>query len=101
MARSPRTIHPALIGGMPSSGRGMSGHQSAAPETHIWLTPQWLLRALVRSELDPCAAPLPRPWDTADTHYTAPLDNGLSLPWFGASGSIRPMATRQAPGFSA
>jgi hypothetical protein len=26
---------------------------------------------------------LPRPWDTADTHYTAPLDNGLSLPWFG------------------
>jgi hypothetical protein len=45
MARSPRTIHPALIGGMPSSGRGMSGHQSAAPETHIWLTPQWLLRA--------------------------------------------------------
>ncbi len=83
MASNHRTIHPALIDGMPSSSRGMSGHQSAAPETHIWLTPQWLLRALGRFDLDPCAAPLPRPWDTADTHYTAPLDDGLSLPWFG------------------
>jgi hypothetical protein len=82
MARSPRTIHSALIGGVPSSGRGMSGHQSAAPETHIWLTPQWLLRTLGRFDLDPCGAPFPRPWDTADTHYTAPLDDGLSLPWF-------------------
>jgi hypothetical protein len=61
----------------------MGGHQSAAAGTHTWLTPRWLVSALGVFDLDPCAAPMPRPWDTARGHYTAPHEDGLSLPWDG------------------
>lgn len=61
----------------------MGGHHSARAGTHIWLTPPWVIKALGDFDLDPCAAPNPRPWDTAKTHYTAPAQDGLSLPWDG------------------
>jgi hypothetical protein len=83
MARDSHRNHPSLIGDIPPAGRSMSGHQSAAAGTHTWLTPQWVLQALGRFDLDPCAAPEPRPWDTAATHYAASREDGLSLPWFG------------------
>jgi hypothetical protein len=63
-------------------GRGMSGHQLPAFQTAVWLTPPNVLAALGRFDLDPCAAPDPRPWDTATIHYTLPQD-GLRLPWDG------------------
>ncbi len=63
--------------------KGMSGHQSARAITHTWLTPRWLIAALGEFDLDPCAAPNPRPWDTARNHFTAPDQDGLSLAWDG------------------
>ena len=46
-----------------------------------WLTPPSIIRACGPFDLDPCS-PMPRPWDTAKTHYTL-ADNGLTKPWFG------------------
>lgn len=65
-----------------SRGLAMGGHQSAAMLTDIWLTPPELLAKLGRFDLDPCAAPDPKPWPTADRHYTLPTD-GLGMEWFG------------------
>jgi len=50
--------------------------------SHVWLTPPAIIEALGPFDLDPCAAPEPRPWPTADFHYTE-ADDGLSRPWFG------------------
>ena len=60
----------------------MKGHQSARPETTIWLTPPDIIESLGPFDLDPCAAPSPRPWSTAQEHYELPQD-GLLLPWRG------------------
>lgn len=59
----------------------MGGHQSAAMLKDEWLTPPHVLKALGSFDLDPCA-PIIRPWDTANCHYTI-ADNGLSQEWFG------------------
>lgn len=61
--------------------RAMGSHQSAAMLTDTWLTPPHILEALGEFDLDPCAAPDPKPWLTARNYYTLPLD-GLALPWF-------------------
>ena len=63
--------------------KGIGGHQSATAKSHIWLTPPHILAALGPFDLDPCAAPEPRPWPTAARHYTLPLQDGLLLPWDG------------------
>ena len=44
-----------------------------------WLTPPYILEALGPFDLDPCA-PVKRPWDMADIHYTEE-DNGLLKAW--------------------
>lgn len=67
---------------MPSNGftheRGYEG------QTNVWLTPKWLTDALGHFDLDPCAAPAPRPWDIADVHYDITQgEDGLLLPWQG------------------
>lgn len=51
--------------------------------TDTWLTPRPLLAALGPFDLDPCAAPDPKPWPTAARHYTWPDEDGLALPWAG------------------
>ena len=61
--------------------KGMGGHESKRSQTQEWLTPPWILERLGRFDLDPCA-PIKRPWDTADRHYTTE-DDGLALPWSG------------------
>ncbi len=61
--------------------RGIGGHQSASAVTETWLTPPGILGALGPFDLDPCAAPEPRPWATAAEHYTWPRQDGLALPW--------------------
>lgn len=61
---------------------GIGGHHSARPGSHIWLTPPGILEALGTFDLDPCAAPDPRPWPSARTHIAPPWD-GLCVPWNG------------------
>jgi hypothetical protein len=50
--------------------------------THVWLTPPEILKPLGKFDLDPCAAPEPRPWPTATRHITLPED-GLKAEWHG------------------
>lgn len=59
----------------------MGGHQSAKMGKDEWLTPPKILRALGTFDLDPCA-PIARPWDTAEKHYTIE-DDGLAQRWHG------------------
>ena len=47
-----------------------------------WLTPPNILKALGDFDLDPCAAPEPRPWRTAEIMWSPPKD-GLEPEWFG------------------
>lgn len=64
----------------------IGGHQSAATGSTTWLTPPHVLDALggwQSFDLDPCAAPLPRPWFTA-WHMNAESDgDGLGIDWQG------------------
>lgn len=62
--------------------RAMGSHQSARAETTTWLTPPSLVEALGPFDLDPCAAPSPRPWPTATRHIELPED-GLAAEWAG------------------
>lgn len=62
--------------------RGIGGHQSPAMGSDVWLTPPFILKALGAFDLDPAAVAEPRPWPTAEQHYTI-HDNGLSKPWHG------------------
>lgn len=50
--------------------------------TYVWLTPPEILAALGPFDLDPCAAPSPRPWPTAARHIELPED-GLAAKWEG------------------
>jgi hypothetical protein len=70
-----------LFGG-PQTLRPVQAHRRRLGGTDTWLTPPWLLDVLGPFDLDPCAAPEPRPWPTADLHYTAAVD-GLRHPWAG------------------
>lgn len=62
--------------------RGMGGHHSHAALSEVWLTPPEIIEALGSFDLDPCAAPPPRPWDTATRHIALPED-GLAADWEG------------------
>ena len=52
-------------------------------KTVIWLTPPEILRVLGKFDLDPCSAPEPRPWLTANHHFDGKNYDGLKEPWFG------------------
>lgn len=60
----------------------MGSHHSARAETTTWLTPPDLIEKLGPFDLDPCAAPSPRPWPTAIRHIELPED-GLAAEWDG------------------
>lgn len=65
---------------------GMGSHQSAAPGSTTWLTPRPILDALGTWEgfdLDPCAAPDPRPWPTAWRMNAESDGDGLAMEWDG------------------
>jgi len=62
--------------------RAIGGHQSPSARSETWLTPPAILEQLGPFDLDPCAAPEPRPWPTASAHYTR-RENGLRMPWRG------------------
>ena len=61
---------------------GMGAHQRTQGATDTWLTPPGIIHALGPFDLDPCAAPSPRPWPTATRHIELPED-GLTSPWRG------------------
>lgn len=61
--------------------KGMGSHQSATMLKDEWLTPPHILKALQPFDLDPCA-PIVRPWDMAQNHYTI-IDDGLKQLWHG------------------
>lgn len=63
--------------------KGMGGHQSQRAITETWLTPREILAPLGPFDLDPCSAPNPELWPTAQNHFTFPQQNGLLLPWEG------------------
>ena len=63
------------------SPRSLSGHQSAAMKSEVWLTPPEILEALGTFDLDPCA-PAVRPWEMARDHISLPAD-GLAAEWRG------------------
>ena len=58
----------------------MGSHQNSTIKTNDWLTPPFVIEALGPFDLDPCAAPEPRPWSTAVRHLVRE-DDGLSMPW--------------------
>ena len=66
--------------------RAMGSHQSAKAQSVVWLTPPGIIQALGGAgtfDLDPCAAPAPRPWPTA-RHMNGQADaNGLLIDWWG------------------
>lgn len=62
--------------------RAIGSHQSARADTTTWLTPKYIIDALGPFDIDPCAAPPPRPWDTARKHIELPMD-GLAADWYG------------------
>lgn len=63
--------------------KGIGGHTLPNNGQYdTWLTPPEIVTALGPFDLDPCAAPWPRPWDTATVHVVPPMD-GLALPWVG------------------
>lgn len=64
----------------PEGGRGIGAHQSARMISDSWLTPPEITEALGPFDLDPCAAPEPRPWSTAGRHIAWP-ENGLTAVW--------------------
>jgi DNA N-6-adenine-methyltransferase (Dam) len=59
----------------------IGSHQATVGKSQVHITPRWILDALGRFDLDPCAAD-PRPWDCAKRSYTE-RDDGLSRPWTG------------------
>jgi len=62
---------------------GIGSHASPVRgATDVWLTPPHIIDALGPFDLDPCAAPEPRPWPTAARHITLP-DDGLLHDWEG------------------
>ena len=61
---------------------GIGSRHSAHAQYDTWLTPLQIISVLGEFDLDPCAAPSPRPWPTAKRHIEKP-DDGLALPWNG------------------
>lgn len=66
-----------------SDGRnGIGGHTRPNDGgTDVWLTPPAIIDHLGPFDLDPCAAPEPRPWDTATEPWAPPEHDGLNDPW--------------------
>lgn len=62
--------------------KGFTHERSYEGATNTWLTPKAIIDAVGPFDLDPCAAPEPRPWPTASRHVTLPED-GLAAEWSG------------------
>lgn len=61
-------------------------HESSRSKSVVWLTPPHIVEALGgwdSFDLDPCAAPEPRPWPTARRMNAQRDGNGLLMEWSG------------------
>lgn len=65
-----------------NGARSVPHCETRRAQTHTWLTPLSMITALGPFDLDPCAAPDPRPWPTAKLHWTH-ADNALNRAWLG------------------
>jgi hypothetical protein len=84
--------------------RSMGSHQSASAITTTWLTPPSILAALGPFDLDPCAAPEPRPWPTAAVHWTRednPPEQETRLQAWPSGAALHPIAIEPAAQFLA
>lgn len=73
---------------MPS--KGFTHEAPVKGQSDIWLTPRHIIEALGPFDLDPCAAPSPRPWPTAAVHYDITQgEDGLMLPWGGGQSLVQ------------
>ena len=59
--------------------KGIGSHQKSIGDNQVWLTPKFILDALGPFDLDPCAAPEPRPWNTAAKHIIEKEDSSMKL----------------------
>jgi hypothetical protein len=66
----------------PDSIMSFTHERNGNSPTDIWLTPPEIIRDLGPFDLDPCAAPEPRPWPTAARMISLPQD-GLYAAWAG------------------
>lgn len=73
---------------------GIGAHHNPVPNTEVWLTPPEIITALGPFDLDPCAAPEPRPWPTAERHISLPQD-GLTATWTGRVWCNPPYSTAE------
>lgn len=78
---APRALVPVVEPVRAGRG-GIGAHQSASASTTTWLTPPPILEALGEFDLDPCAAPAPRPWRTARVMNSLDDGDGLAMEWF-------------------
>ena len=63
---------------------GFSNYEiSKNKKSNIWITPEEILKPLGPFDLDPCAAPIPRRWDTAKTMWAESVEDGLKREWSG------------------
>lgn len=85
---------PPLFGGDVTLSRSGGSHQSSFAKSTTWLTPPSILAALGDFDLDPCACPRPRPWDTAETCWTRE-DMPLNRPWWGRVWCNPPFGPRE------
>lgn len=80
---------------MPARG-AIGGHQSARSQTNTWLTPPKFFDVFGPFDLDPCAAPSPRPWPSATRMIELPED-GLAAEWDGYVWLNPPFANELIP----
>lgn len=73
----------------------MGSHHSAVMVSDTYLTPPEIIAACGPFDLDPCAAPEPRPWPTAERHIVLPED-GLAADWGDALIWLNPPYSREA-----
>jgi len=58
----------------------LGSHQQCVGKSQDHLTPKWIIDVLGPFDLDPAAAPEPRPWDCARVNWSR---NGLDMSWHG------------------
>jgi hypothetical protein len=78
-----------------STSRAFAAADTGGFNNETWLTPPSILAALGQFDLDPCAAPSPRPWPTAVRHVELPED-GLAVAWSGRVWCNPPYGARAA-----
>ena len=68
---------------MKSTTNRLAATDSRNANTHTWLTPEYFFSELGNFDLDPCAAPEPRPFPTAKKMLSLPKHDGLKEEWKG------------------